>query len=192
MSVNKLQGSSCAAMRAESEAGAFEYVLTRKRVRNLNLRVRSDGTVAVSAPVRMPLSEIERFVQGKAAWVLKNLRAASLRPQAAACTHTREECLALFTAISDQFFPLFAGLLGGKKPTLRVREMKTRWGSCHIKKRIITLNTRLAEKPHAAQEYVVLHEYVHFLHPNHQAAFHAEMQRLMPDYRQRRRLLREG
>ena len=46
------------------------------------------------------------------------------------------------------------------------------------------------EKPLPAQEYVVLHEYVHFLHPNHGPAFHAEMARLMPDDKARRRLLR--
>ena len=45
-------------------------------------------------------------------------------------------------------------------------------------------------KPRAALEYVVLHEYVHFLHPNHQAGFHAEMARLMPDYLARRALLK--
>lgn len=40
-------------------AGGVEYELTRKTVKNLNLRVRADGTVHVSAPRRTPLSEVD-------------------------------------------------------------------------------------------------------------------------------------
>ncbi len=118
-------------------------------------------------------------------------RAALLsRPPAAPCLYTKQQCLALFGPISDAIFPLFASLLGGQKPVLKVRDMKSRWGSCNPKTRTITLNMRLAEKPPALQEYVILHEYVHFLHPDHQRGFHAEMARLMPDYKARRKLLR--
>lgn len=173
-----------------TEQGALDYTLTRKRVRNLNLRVRADGSVAVSAPGRMPRREVERFLREKAGWVRAQQQKMAARPAPAPCRYTKEECLALFTAASDAVFPLFADLLGGQKPQIKVREMTSRWGVCHIKKRSITLNTRLAEKPPTAIEYVVLHEYVHFLHPNHGPGFHAEMARLMPDYRQRRQLLR--
>lgn len=176
--------------RLETPSGPIEFELTRKKVRNLNLRVRSDGSVAVSAPRRMPEQEIDAFVQAKAGWITKNQAAVQQKAAPMPCRYTKEQCLALFTLVSDAVFPLFSDLLGGQKPTIKVREMKTRWGVCNIKARTITLNQRLAEKPRAALEYVVLHEYVHFLHPNHQAGFHAEMLRLMPDYRQRRKLLR--
>ncbi len=178
------------AERLELPGGPLLYSLTRKRVRNLNLRVRANGQVAVSAPPRMPKAEIEAFLRQKAPWIAKNSRELLARPAPAPCPYTKEECLARFTQLSNAVFPLFAAALGGQKPTLRVREMKTRWGVCHAQRRVITLNTRLAEKPLAAQEYVILHEYVHFLHPNHQAGFHAEMARLMPDYKERRKLLK--
>ena len=69
--------------------------------------------------------------------------------------------------------------------------MKSRWGSCNPGKRVITLNKRLLSYPPEALEYVVLHEYVHFLHPNHQKGFYELLGRLMPDYAQRRALLKE-
>ena len=112
------------------------------------------------------------------------------KPAPAPCLYTKEECLALFTQMSDEVFPLFSDILKGRRPTIKAREMKTRWGSCNLRTHTITLNTRLTEKPRAAIEYVVMHEYVHFLHADHQAGFHAEMERLMPDYKQRRKLLR--
>lgn len=38
------------------------YEFTRKRVKNLNLRIRGDGSVAVSAPMRMPVEQVEDFL----------------------------------------------------------------------------------------------------------------------------------
>lgn len=174
----------------DTPAGEITYTLTRKRVRNLNLRVRGDGSVALSTPLHTSQKDIDAFIRSKYQWISDTRQKMLAQPPPQPCRYTREECLEHFTRLSDSIFPLFAGLLGGHKPQLKVREMKTRWGVCHVTKRTITLNTRLAEKPIEAQEYVMLHEYVHFLHPHHQAPFHAEMLRLMPDYRMRAKLLK--
>ena len=60
---------------------------------------------------------------------------------------------------------------------------------CVAAKRQITFSLRLAEKPRAAVEYVVLHEYAHFVRADHSPAFWAVVARYMPDYKARRRLL---
>ena len=174
----------------ETPDGLLVYTLTRKKIRNINLRVGADGSVRVSAPLFVSHRRIEEFLRGKSPWIHKTRQEMRARPPVLPCSFTQEECLALFSTVSDRFFPLFADILKGAKPELRVREMTSRWGVCHPSKRRITLNTRLAEKPLPAVEYVILHEYVHFLHPNHQQDFHAAMARLMPDYKQRRKLLR--
>lgn len=49
--------------------------VARKRVKNLNLRVRSDGTVVMSAPLRCPLSVIERTLAKRAAWIDAHVQA---------------------------------------------------------------------------------------------------------------------
>ena len=105
------------------------------------------------------------------------------------CSVSREDALALFTQVSDAVFPLFAQVLNGQRPVLKVRQMKTRWGVCVPAKRQITFSLRLAEKPRAAVEYVVLHEYAHFVRADHSPAFWAVVARYMPDYKARRRLL---
>lgn len=171
--------------------GSVEYTLTRKRVKNINLRVRTNGTVVVSAPKNMPMQQVASFLAEKAAWVAKSRAQVLSRPPALPCTFSKKECLWHFTELSNAVFPLFCGILGGQKPHIKVRNMKSRWGSCNIKTRTITLNMRLMEKDKDLQEYVVLHEYVHFLHPNHQPPFHAEMARLMPDYKLRRKRLKD-
>ena len=50
-------------------AGGIAYTLTRRRVRNINLRVRADGSVAASAAVRVPVSYVDAFVAARADWV---------------------------------------------------------------------------------------------------------------------------
>ena len=54
---------------AKTPAGCIEYTLERKKVKNINLRVRRDGTVYVSAPSRVPVREIESFIAAKCSYI---------------------------------------------------------------------------------------------------------------------------
>ncbi|NCC54725.1 MAG: M48 family peptidase [Erysipelotrichia bacterium] len=75
-------------------------------------------------------------------------------------------------------------------PTVKFRKMKSRWGSCIPSKAQITLNERLIHYDERFMEYVVLHELVHFIQPNHSASFYQVIQYHMPDYKQRMQLVR--
>lgn len=55
--------------RVSSAAGEIVYTLRRRKVKNLNLRVRPDGSVAVSIPVRCPLKRADEFVAAKGAFI---------------------------------------------------------------------------------------------------------------------------
>lgn len=169
--------------------GTIEYQLTYKKVKNLNMRLHADSTIHVSAPKRVPLSEIDRFVASKEQWIMRAKKRLQNQIVIPKNQHSNEECLALFTKISDQIYPMFAAQIG-EKPELRVRWMKTRWGVCYPAKHRITLNQQLYEKPLAAIEYIIVHEYMHFLYPNHQKEFHEAMKAAMPDYKIRRNLLK--
>ena len=170
----------------------LSYLFTRKRIKNINIRIRRDGSVAVSAPLRCPDARVESFLREKLPWVRAARRraAAALPAVEAPCQVEPQAALALFTQVSAEIFPLFSAVLGGVQPTLKVRVMKTRWGVCKPAARQITLNLRLAEKPREAVEYVVLHEYAHFVRADHSAAFWRVVARFMPDYKARRELLK--
>ena len=172
-------------------AGGIQYELTRKRVKNLNIRVREDGTVAVSIPLRTSAEAADRFVAARADWVQQARERAMRRAaQEARPLPDKETALAYFTAMSDKVYPAFAGVLGGHKPVIKVRSMTSRWGVCFMAKRQITFALQLYHMPPAAQIYVVVHEYCHFLQPNHSPAFWAEVAKLMPDWKARRDLLK--
>lgn len=69
------------------------------------------------------------------------------------------------------------------EPSLKIRNMKSRWGSCMPSKNQITLNTQLIHYDEKFIEYVVLHEYAHLIQPNHSKAFYHVIEKYMPDYK---------
>ncbi len=70
-------------------------------------------------------------------------------------------------------------------PQIKIRDMKSRWGSCTPAKNSITLNKKLIHYPFEFMEYVILHEFVHFIQPNHSKAFYHIIENYMPDYKAR-------
>lgn len=176
-------------------AGDVAYTLTRRRVKNINLRVRADGSVAVSAPYGAPVRLIDAFVAERAAWVRDAQRRAAARREADAATPLppRDEALRELTLLCEKWYPAFADTCpGGRMPRIAVRDMKTRWGSCSLRTGTLAFSRRLCTMPPAAQEYVVVHEFCHFAHPDHSPAFWAAVARHLPDYAARRALLRGG
>ena len=101
------------------------------------------------------------------------------------------QCQAVFPEILRECYPLFQAL-GVPYPALRIRSMKSRWGSCLPGKGVITLSKQLLAAPRECIEYVVVHEYCHFLHPNHGKGFYALLTDRMPDWKARKIRLNSG
>ncbi len=78
--------------------------------------------------------------------------------------------------------------LGIAYPQLVIREMKSRWGSCTPGGRIL-LNLKLIQAPKDLIDYVVLHELCHLKEHNHSPAFYALLDRVLPDWKERRERL---
>ena len=208
------------------------FYLERKPVKNLNLRVRKDGSVWVSADPGVPCEEIDAFVASKAPYIQKALdhfhKMAQYRPQPKQyvsgeafnilgrglrlqVTQAAKDSISAYgvyihLAVRDlhEIERSRGGAGGGggggargpagrrygaQKPSLRIRDMETRWGSCLAKKGIITLNKRLLEAPRHCIEYVVMHELCHLVHPNHSRQFYAFLSMLMPDWKERKQYL---
>jgi predicted metal-dependent hydrolase len=73
----------------------------------------------------------------------------------------------------------------------RVRRMKTRWGSCNTKTRVITINAQLVEYPPECLESVIVHELCHLLEPSHNARFHQLLDAYYPRNRDARKILNQ-
>lgn len=76
-------------------------------------------------------------------------------------------------------------------PSLRIRKMKTRWGVCNTKLKVITLNSELLKYDIEKLDYVITHELSHLIHPNHSKAFWLLVEKYMPNYKKIRKELRD-
>jgi predicted metal-dependent hydrolase len=217
------------------------YQLERKRVKNINLRIRHDCSVYVSANKKVPIDIIKDFLMRKSAYILAAIDKYSDRLKFACAapayitgesfrylgkelrlkvtkgdskvysdgiylylstTNTNDvgrksklinqwyekQCREIFNTIMEEVYLIFHKY-SIRNPTLILKEMITRWGSCQTKRCAITLNKRLIEAPRDCIEYVIMHEFIHFLHPNHSKKFYELLSTLMPDWKERKKVL---
>ncbi|HIQ85504.1 MAG TPA: M48 family metallopeptidase [Candidatus Cryptobacteroides excrementigallinarum] len=75
--------------------------------------------------------------------------------------------------------------------TWQVKEMKTMWGSCGVKRRALLFNLELARVPKECIEYVVVHELTHLKVQNHNKLFEALLTQRLPGWRSLRTQLNE-
>lgn len=73
----------------------------------------------------------------------------------------------------------------------RIKNMRTKWGTCNIAKKRIWINLQLAKKPVECLEYIVIHELVHLIEKNHTHRFHALVEEFYPTWKEARKLLTE-
>ncbi len=73
--------------------------------------------------------------------------------------------------------------LGVSVNEVRIKKMKTLWGSCNIEAKRIWLNLELAKKPESCLVYVLVHEMVHLLERDHNDRFRALMDTFLPQWR---------
>ena len=111
------------------------------------------------------------------------------RPAPPAREFTSEDIARLRTLVGE-LHALWADRLGEHCVPWKLRRMKTRWGVCNYVKRRITYAAMLAGAPRECVEYVVVHEMTHLKAHGHGERFKALMDARLPDWRERRRALR--
>lgn len=173
----------------DTPAGLVTYTLIRKRVKNLNLRIKRDGQVILSIPYRCTDNRADQMIREKCDWIAavkvrQRTDVPDLPPEP-----TPAECQILLRQALDRIYPRVEPL-GVAMPRLKIRKMRSQWGNCHWQQGYITLNAALARCPGNLRDYVTLHELVHFLHHDHGPGFYARMDTLMPDWRVRRKELK--
>ena len=218
---------------------SLSYECVRKKIKNVNIRIRPDGSLSVSAPNAAPYYRIEEILRLRQDFILRAMDNALAREREKLASYAcdegaripllgkeytlriadrgtsriegdililslrktedpekRKEALKRFaektladyvTAEFAKIHPLFSH--AAPMPSLKLRLMRARWGSCRPKTAVITLNTRLAFYPTAYIDYVIMHEFTHFLHGNHSSAFWDALAERMPDWAERRKEL---
>ena len=168
----------------------LQYTLIRSKRKTVSLRVEENGGLLVRAPLRTPVSEIDRFVSQHRDWVRR--ARARVEARAERFADLTEAQIELLKAQAREVLPrkvaFFAAQMGLAPTGVQITSAQKRFGSCSANGRL-HFSYRLMVYPEAAMDYVVVHELAHLVHFNHSPAFYQLVERYLPDYKARARLL---
>jgi len=171
----------------------MDYQLIRTQRKTLAIYVK-DCRVVVRAPWSTSVRDIERFLAFKRDWIEKHLAA----QRESAALRSRQPPLdarqiRFYREQAGKIIPgrvaYYAPLLGVRPSEIRIGSAKKSWGSCSASGRL-TFSWRLMTAPPDAVDYVVVHELAHLKQLNHSKRFWEIVSLAMPDWKDRRSLLR--
>lgn len=166
--------------------------------RTMSMEVRPDGSILVRAPFRASAEEIGNFVCSHKSWVEK--QRIRIRKRAAGIRLADQNPLSPedIRLLADQALrelppriAAYAGQMGVTYGRVTIRNQKTRWGSCSSKGNL-NFNCLLMLTPREVQDYVLVHELSHRKEMNHSPKFWEVVEEVLPDYKKRRKWLREN
>ena len=74
---------------------------------------------------------------------------------------------------------------------IKIKEQKKRWGSCTSQKNIY-INSRISMAPIHVIDYILVHEFCHLVHMNHSQDFYNLIKKILPNFKQEEKWLKEN
>lgn len=170
----------------------IEIEVVRKAVRGLRIVVKPGGHVRLTVPWLTPGRQARAWLEEHMDWIRatrERMLNVTPAPRRELPVVTAEQRDALVTYLNEAV-PRWLSIMGeAPLHEIRIRNMRSQWGNCRWRERIVTFNLQLALVPHELVDYIIVHELAHLKVQNHSAAFHAHVQQFIPDEKQRRRTL---
>lgn len=157
----------------------IEIEIQKKKIRNLHLHVRPDGSVYMSVPKRAAEAEMVRFARDNMDWIRAKREAYANRPGPDFYKARKKELEQKIALL----LPKWEETTGLSADSWHTRYMTSRWGSCIPSKKRLCFNLQLVDKPEECLEYVILHELLHLKHPGHGPEFKRDLDHYMPVWR---------
>ncbi len=169
----------------------MEYEIIRSRRRTVAVEITRDARVVVRAPMTMSAGRIEAFLREHEAWINERLPRARewAREHPEPDEQTRLRLIAEARRVLPEKVQHYGRIMGLMPTGIRITGAKTRFGSCSAKN-AICFSWRLMAYPEAAIDYVVVHELAHIRRKDHGKEFYALVGSVLPDYKERIKLLR--
>jgi len=171
----------------------YDYTLIRSDRRTLALEITADLQVVIRAPRRCSHREIARFAADHEEWVRTHLPIQQRRMEARAARAVTPEQERELRRQAAEDIPRrvarLAPVVGVTPASVKITGAQKRFGSCSTKGSLC-FSWRLMQYPEEAVDYVVVHELCHLLHHDHSPRFWAAVATVMPDYKERQKLLK--
>lgn len=165
----------------------FQNITVKKSFRkSLSLRVDRNGVIQVKAPFFVTKKQIDIFLEKHADWIAKQQEKLLVKL-------SESEIVDLISRAKTYIFPRVQELAlihGFSYEKIRITRAQTRWGSCSSRK-TLSFSYRLMQYPKICIDYVIIHELCHLRQMNHSAKFWNEVERIMPEYREAEKILKD-
>ena len=169
----------------------MNYEIKYSKRRTIAISVK-DGSLVVKAPVGTPKDRIEQVIFKHRRWIENRLK--SQAEQSARIGELTDERIKELKKLAKNVIPqkaaYFAEIMGLKYGRITITSAKTRFGSCSSKGNL-SFSYRLMLYPEEAIDYVVVHELAHLVELNHSPRFYRIVATVMPDYKQRQKILKK-
>lgn len=169
----------------------MDIKIIRSSRRSISLSVSNSGEIIIKAPRYFPESDIELFVQHHSKWIEKQRDIIKSRNLKYPEPNESQRLLLIQKAKDElpQRTAYYANIMGLSPSGIKITGARTRFGSCSYKNSIC-YSWRLMQYPSAAIDYVIVHELAHIVHKNHSKDFYSLIASILPDYKERRELLK--
>ena len=173
------------------QIGTLNIEIERRKIKNINIYVKPpNGDVLVTVPMRVSDEEVFRFLKKKEEWILKNHEKVKNRQNSSQQEINLEQRKWLEDKIIE-YAMRWESIMKVHANGFTIRDMKTRWGSCAANGNL-NFNWLLILAPPEVLDYVVVHELCHRREMNHSQAFWKEVEKILPDYRERQKWLKDN
>ena len=167
----------------------MEYNVVYSKRKTIGLTIK-DGSLTVRAPFGTTADKIGYVISKHESWIIKHLEASKRKSYLYDLSETeisrlKREARLYFKDVLSYY----SDIMGLKYGRMSITSAKRRFGSCSSKGNIC-FSYRLMLYPESAREYVVVHELAHLKYMNHGKDFYKLIESVLPDYKERMRLLK--
>lgn len=153
------------------------------------IEVTGECRVIFRVPLNFPENEVYTFVRNKRKWIEKALLHQKNRIPEEVFLSEAEELKRKAKEIIPKKVSYYSSLMGLKPTAVKINTAKTRFGSCSSKNSL-NFSARLMKYPEEAVDYVIVHELAHIKYHNHSKSFYDLIEKYMPDYKERIKMLK--
>ena len=168
------------------------YELIRSRRRTLALEITRDCRVLVRSPLGLSQPKIDAFVESHVDWIQAHLEQQRQRMASTPPPPTQADIATLKAtarAVLPEKVAYWSEKMGVRPTGLKITAARKRYGSCSGKNSLC-FSCFLMDCPEEAIDLVVVHELCHIREKNHGPRFYALLSQYLPDYKERKKLLR--
>ena len=172
----------------------MNYKIIRSARKTLGITVSKQGEVLIRAPYGLSDEIIQNEIKKAEDWIKKAIERQNKRQNSIMNTEFDSQTVeALKSETQKIVIPLvekYASMMKVKVNGVKITSARTRYGSCSGDNRLC-FTFRLALFPIKAIEAVVVHELAHIKHKNHGKGFYDCIYKILPDYDERKKLLKK-